>query len=50
MTSQPMPAPVAEVFARFPEPIRAQLLQIRDLIFATANKTEGVGPLTETLN
>lgn len=49
MTNQPIPAPVAEVFAQFPEPIRARLLQIRDLIFATAEETDGVGPLTETL-
>lgn len=49
MTNQPMPAPVAEVFARFPEPIRARLLQIREMIFTVADETGGVGPLTETL-
>ncbi len=49
MTSQPMPAPVAEVFTRFPEPVRQRLLEIRDLIFTVADETEGVGPLTETL-
>ncbi len=49
MTDQPMPSPVAEVFTRFPEPVRARLLEVRDLIFAVAQETEGVGPLTETL-
>ncbi|KQS87606.1 MULTISPECIES: DUF1801 domain-containing protein [unclassified Rhizobium] len=49
MTDQPMPSPVAEVFTRFPEPVRARLLEVRDLIFTVADETEGVGPLTETL-
>ena len=33
-----------------PEPVRARLREIRDLIFVVAAETEGVGPLTETLN
>src|SRR5688572_15773863 len=49
MTSQPIPEAVAEALARYPEPIRLRLLQVRDLIFAVAAETDGVGPLTETL-
>lgn len=44
-----IPADVAVAFAAFPEPVRAQLLEVRRLIFATAAETAGVGPLTETL-
>lgn len=44
-----IPADVAAAFAAFPEPVRAQLLEIRRLIYATAAATDGVGPLTETL-
>jgi hypothetical protein len=43
------PAEVTEAFARFPEPVRRRLLEVRQLIFATATETAGVGPLTETL-
>jgi hypothetical protein len=49
MTSHLVPAVVAEALGRYPEPIRMRLLQVRDLIFAVAAETEGVGPLTETL-
>jgi hypothetical protein len=44
-----MPADVAAVFSAFPEPVRTQLLKVRDLIFEVAAGIEGVGPLTETL-
>lgn len=44
-----MPAAIAEVLARHAEPIRARLLQVRDLIFTVAAETEGADPLTETL-
>lgn len=44
-----IPVDVALAFAAFPEPVRMQLLEVRRLIFATACKTAGVGPLTETL-
>jgi hypothetical protein len=49
MTSLPVSKEVAEALGRYSEPIRLRLLQIRDLIFAVAAETEGVGPLTETL-
>jgi Domain of unknown function (DU1801) len=44
-----MPVTVAKAFSAFPERVRAQLLQARDLIFETAAAIEGVGPLTEAL-
>lgn len=40
---------VAEVFDRFPEPLRVRFLAMRALIFEVAQETNGVGPLTETL-
>jgi len=40
---------VAAVFAAYPAPLRKRLLALRDLVFDVAAKTEGVGPLTETL-
>jgi hypothetical protein len=49
MTSPPVPEPVADALSRYPEPVRARLLEIREAIFAIAAETEGVGPLTETL-
>ncbi|MBM3094655.1 DUF1801 domain-containing protein [Ensifer canadensis] len=49
VTSPPVPRDVAEVLARHAEPIQARLLQVRDLIYALAGETDGVGPLTETL-
>ena len=39
---------VRSAFDAMPEPARAALLLIRDLIFATAAATEAVGPLEET--
>jgi hypothetical protein len=45
----PMPADVAGAFSAFPAGVRAKLLKVRDLIFETAARIEGVGPLTETL-
>jgi hypothetical protein len=44
-----MPADVSAVFGAFPEPVRRRLLEVRSLIFETAAKIEGVGPLAETL-
>jgi hypothetical protein len=43
------PDPVAAAFETFPPPVRKTLDRVRDLIFAVASNTEGVGPLTETL-
>jgi hypothetical protein len=40
---------VAEVFFKYPAPIREKLLILRQLIFDTATKTKGVGALEETL-
>ena len=40
---------VEAVFAGYPTAIRDRLLRLRRLIFETAQATEGVGPLTETL-
>jgi Domain of unknown function (DU1801) len=40
---------VAAVFEAYPPAVRKTLLAIRKLIFATAAKTKGVGPLEETL-
>jgi hypothetical protein len=44
-----MPADVARAFNAFPVPVRQRLLQVRGLIFETAARTDGVGPLVETL-
>ena len=44
-----MPANVAERFARFPDSVRPELLDLRARIFKTAARLERVGPLTETL-
>ncbi|HEV7305831.1 DUF1801 domain-containing protein [Ensifer sp.] len=44
-----IPTDVAKALARFPDPIRAELLAVRRLIFAVAAQTVGVGSLTETL-
>jgi hypothetical protein len=44
-----MPADVAAAFAAFPAGVRARLLEVRDLIFETANVIGTVGPLTESL-
>ncbi|MCT7375906.1 DUF1801 domain-containing protein [Chelativorans salis] len=40
---------VEQAFRAFGEPAREHLMRIRDLIFATAASTSGVGPLEETL-
>lgn len=40
---------VAAAFDRHPEPVRSQLLALRDLVFAVAAETEGVGAIEETL-
>ncbi len=42
-------ADVAEVFASVPQQPRGLLLQLRSLIFRTAETTEGVGPIEEAL-
>ena len=47
------PAPsdpkVAAVFSGYPQPLRAKLLALRQLILDTARATEGVGRLDETI-
>jgi hypothetical protein len=43
-----IPAAVAAAFATFPAPVRLRLLEVRTLIFTTAEEA-GVGPLAETL-
>jgi hypothetical protein len=40
---------VASVFKSYPPGIRAKLMALRELVFDTADKTTGVGRLTETL-
>jgi hypothetical protein len=45
----PISPQVRAVFDGFPAPVRRRLLEIRSLIFETAGKLDGVGPLTETL-
>jgi len=45
----PTSSVVSAAFEAFSEPTRIQLLRIRRLIFTVAEKTPGVGPLTETL-
>ena len=42
-------AAVAAVFRTYPPGLRARLMALRELVFDTAEKTPGVGPLTETL-
>ncbi len=49
MAAPPVPDAVTEALARYPGPVRARLLDVRALIFAVAEETPGVGPLTETL-
>lgn len=44
-----VPRLVAEALSRYSEPVRARLLEIREIVFAVAKETEGIGPLTETL-
>ncbi|MBS0539900.1 MAG: DUF1801 domain-containing protein [Proteobacteria bacterium] len=40
---------VAAVFKAYPAELRRRLLELRELVFDTAARTDGVGPLTETL-
>ncbi|MEQ1513509.1 MAG: DUF1801 domain-containing protein [Lysobacteraceae bacterium] len=40
---------VAETFARYPSEARAKLLALRRLILSTAQRTEGVGAVAESL-
>ncbi len=40
---------VASVFRNCPAALRRQLMVLRELVFEVAAKTDGVGPLTETL-
>ena len=40
---------VAAAFEAYPPKIRAKLLRLRKLILDTARRTDGVGPVTETL-
>lgn len=49
MTAPPVPGPIVMALSRYSEPARARLMEIREIIFAVAAETEGVGPLTETL-
>jgi hypothetical protein len=43
------PPPVAAAFDAFPPAVRKKLDRVRALVFDVAAKTDGVGPLTETL-
>jgi hypothetical protein len=40
---------VAAVFRAYPAPIRGKLMELRQLIFDVASRTDGVGELLETL-
>ncbi len=40
---------VASLFKSYPPGVRGRLMALRELVFDTAARTEGVGPLTETL-
>jgi hypothetical protein len=40
---------VGQVFATYPPQLRQRLLKLRQLIFDVAARTDGVGPLEETL-
>ncbi len=42
-------AAVATVFAAYPKALRQKLMSLRELVFDVAARTEGVGPLQETL-
>jgi hypothetical protein len=44
-----MPPEVAKVFAAYPDAMRQKLLMLRALILEVAARTDGVGPLEETL-
>ena len=44
------PGPAIEaIFEAYPQPVKSRLLALRRLIFDTADTTEGVGALEETL-
>jgi hypothetical protein len=45
----PAEAAVADVFRSYPPLIRSKLVVLRHLIFQTAEVTDGVGPISETL-
>lgn len=50
MKGPPFSGPDVEaVFAAYPKALRAPLLELRHLIFAVAEETDGVGALVETL-
>ncbi len=49
MKTPPVPRTVVEALSRYPDPVRARLLEIREIIFSVAAETDGVGTLTETL-
>lgn len=49
MKTPPVPGLIAEALSRHPEPVRARLLELREMVFAVAAETDGVGALTETL-
>jgi len=49
MKPLPVPPDIAEALSQHSETVRARLLEVRELIFAVAEETEGVGPITETL-
>lgn len=49
MTAPPLPRDVSRAFEAFPASIRRRLLEVRELIFATAAAHDEVGRLTETL-
>ena len=40
---------VAAVFKSYPPGLRTKLMTVRELVFDVAARTDGVGPLTETL-
>ncbi len=46
---KPKDGDVAEKFEAYPPAIRSRLLVLRSLILETADNTDGVGPLEETL-
>jgi hypothetical protein len=49
VTAPALPREVSRAFGALPGPIGKRLLQVRDLIFATAAAHDDVGRLTETL-
>ena len=49
MKPPPVSPSITAALSHHPEPVRMRLLEIREVLFATADETEGVGPITETL-